>query len=450
MKKLFFIFTIIIYLLFINNNKVFADSYHTYTKFNNEEIMITSEEGNTYRFETDGNRNYRISLNSSLYLDLDILLNKEIFLVNTFESSSYIYLYGSIFKSDYNLNETIPYIIRVDKELDYYNYYLNSESYSNLNHFNSLIEFSEDMIVATLFYNGTFNFYYIGNYKLISFDRAFKEISSINLGVNEVSVSIYYDRLEVKDSYNNKTYFDREFNIEESPNDNEIINGYLELDTDCIVNNKEYEIGTIFTEPGYYILNDGVHPKKKILLKPVIEINGDKNDSGEYTDYINYKVSGGKLYINSNESYLNGVIKEPNNYSLLIVGVDNYKITYNFTIIPKLLTEINGEKEVGDSINFTGVGYLNGELIESGYTINKSGSYEFKLILDNKEISKYSFIVKDNLSEQQIDDSDNNNIIIYVLYSTLGVLSISLIYSVVKIIKNKIKRKCLKEEEKSK
>ncbi|MCB9498826.1 MAG: hypothetical protein H6687_02945 [Bacillales bacterium] len=352
------------------------------------------------------NFTYRTVLNDKTAMTIDFG-GMNIGWVKFMESSSYYLFFGSLM-DDFNVTKTYPYILRINKDFSNYKLYKNMDV-SGPAYCLSLLEFSSGKFIVTEFVEGRFSFgMYLGYYRLFSMDDDLNVLSSIDIGDKECDLSIAYDVIEIKRTDKTITYFDREFNIV-SDYDREVTEyGTFELLAPSLVNGISYDIGASFNTPGEYILNDGLHEERIVHLYP--EIKGVK-EGEEYDDYIAYQISGGNIYVNGNPAYLNGTIAEVGSYTITIKGLGDFEEIVNFKILPALISSIEtGDSlDIGDEILFTGKATLNGDEIESGYTILNAGAYELCLYSDGI-IEKTVYF---SVAEEEV--KENSKVWVYIV-----------------------------------
>ena len=426
MKK--FILSIILlsfFLTFTIPVKALDESWTTFRKSNGEYFTYETKNGDTVKLEKkDGETKYRFVLNNNktLYIEIE---NKAFAFVSFFESSSYFFLYGACYREidTFSRDAYKPFIIRMDKDLSNSLLHLDTrENIGNTPYYTSMMEFGADNLIVSELYNGTFNgITYTGLYVLHSFDENLNITSSIDVADSEITLSVAYDCIDIKDARNNHIYFDNKFNLIDSYKREETVEGYFELLTDTIVNEEYYPVGTIFSTPGVYVLEDGYHERKIISLNPTITITGEME--GEYyKDSITYQVSGGIVEINGETGNLNGTIYKPGSYTMKVKGIDGYLTQKAFVILPEFLTPIeNNTLNVGDTLKFTGNGILNGTTIDSGYVIETPGSYTFYLLAGDRVIEEIKFSVPSVIVTNETKNG------VYVTYICIGTIILIII-----------------------
>ncbi len=421
MKKII-IFTLLILSFLISSPISKAEdvgTWNVFKKSNGESFVYETKNGDTVKLEKKVDETkYRFVLNNNkkLYIDIE---NKAFSFVNFFESSSYFFLYGACYREidQFSKDAYKPYIIRMNKDLSNSLLHMDlREDIGNSPYYTSMMEFGADNLIVSEIYNGTFNgITYNGLYVIHSFDEDLNITSSIDVGDSEVTLSVAYDCIDIKDARNNHMYFDGSFNRLDSYKREETIEGYFELLTDTIVNDEYYPVGSIFSNPGVYVLEDGYHERKVISLNPKITLTGEMQDE-YYKESVSYQVSGGIVEINGETCNLNGTIYKPGSYTMKVKGIDGYLTQKSFIILPEFLTTIeNNTLNVGDTLKFTGSGILNGTIIESGYTITEPGNYTFYLLAGDRVIDEIKFSVP----KVTVTTETKNNV--YIIYICVGI-----------------------------
>ena len=447
MKKII-IFTLLILAFLISSPISKAEdvgTWNVFKKSNGESFVYETKNGDTVKLEKKVNETkYRFVLNNNkkLYIDIE---NKAFSFVNFFESSSYFFLYGACYREidQFSKDAYKPYIIRMNKDLSNSLLHMDlREDIGNSPYYTSMMEFGADNLIVSEIYNGTFNgITYNGLYVIHSFDEDLNITSSIDVGDSEVTLSVAYDCIDIKDARNNHMYFDGSFNRLDSYKREETIEGYFELLTDTIVNDEYYPVGSIFSNPGVYVLEDGYHERKVISLNPKITLTGEMQDE-YYKESVSYQVSGGIVEINGETCNLNGTIYKPGSYTMKVKGMDGYLTQKSFIILPEFLTTIeNNTLNVGDTLKFTGSGILNGTIIESGYTITEPGNYTFYLLAGDRVIEEIKFSVP----KVTVTTETKNNV--YIIYICVGIAV--LIAIVVILLTSKKKPKPTENEQTS-
>ncbi|MBP5342959.1 hypothetical protein J6Y73_03445 [bacterium] len=443
-KYILILFLLLIFTFSVPNAKAIDNTgWILFKKTTGEYINVDTRNGDNIKLQKKTTETlYRVVLNDgkALYLNID---GKAFAYVNFFESTSYYFLYGAAYREidTYSKDAYKPYIIRMNKDLSESIIRFDlREDIGNTPYYTSMMEFGADNLIVTELYNGTFNgITYNGLYVVHSMDKDLNIISSVETANSEITLSVAYDVIDLRDARNNHTYFDINFNRIDSYKRSEDIEGYFELYTDTIVNDVFYPIGTIFSNPGIYVLEDGYHEKKTITLSPSVKLLGDME--GEYyKESVSYQVSGGLVEINGESANLNGTIYKPGSYILKIKGIDSYTTQKSFVILPEFLTHIeNNSLNVGDTLKFTGTGILNGNTIDSGYKIENPGNYTFYLLAGDKVVDEIKFNVPDEVVTEE------SRTYIYIIYAGIVVAIISAI--LIAVFANK--KKNIQKESKS-
>ncbi len=176
---------------------------------------------------------------------------------------------------------------------------------------------------------------------------------------------------------------------------NEIINvpGKYELH----IKNGKFEFNkTIYLEPKVYGINDGLETKTGVRIysnAQAMKLNGE-----DFLGYIE--------------------ISTPNDYELELICANGYKKLYNFSILPTVKNLSSNKIYYNEhTLEFTGTGYLNDKIIESGTKITEAGDYNFKLY-------KGEYLVEDidfSLAKTKTDNKFKS----IALDLVLGVMTIS-------------------------
>ena len=390
-----FLFTLLFSLGFINV-KAETEEWKTFETSSGEKMLFETYNGDTVDFQKKiGYYDYRVVLGDKKLMRIDFS-GKRISFIRFLESTSYYFLYGSIY-NDYenNSKETIPYIVRIDKNFNsIYYYYDKNDDVSGMAHIQNLFEFGANNIVSLEFVNGSYVFpQYYGLYRLVQYDEDLNILSSLDVGENETYPSIAYDRLDYMYPDGSHVYFDKDFNLV-GKYESFSVSGYYELMTSCKVNGTYYLVGTVFNEPGIYELDDGKHDKISVTITASVSLTG-QSIGNAYKDYVEYKVTGGNVTINNEPAYLNGTVSKPGKYTIKVTGLNGYANETNFIISPELYTEIEngGTLSIGDQLEFSGVAKLNGTIVSSGYVLKEPGSYILDLCADDVVIEEIRFTV---------------------------------------------------------
>jgi len=443
MKKIILLFILLFTLvLSLEVKKVFADEWNVITTASGDKYMFETETGDILEIEKKtGQYEYRIRYADSKTLYLNF--NKRIAFLKFYESTSYYILYGSVYNNyDEDSVTTIPYIFRLTKDVNEIKYYYDTrKEVKGPSHYCNILEFKKDRFLVTEFYNGHYEFgSYDGLYSLNYFDDNISLLKSIDCGTQECSVSIAYDTIDVVDSSKNHIYFDQDFNILESYAKEKIYKGYYETEVELYVDGILYVTGSIISQPGRYTLSDNCHENRIITIEPIITIGGEK-ENDYYKDYVDYKVSGGSVFIDNESSYLNGIVSSPGIHEIKVIGANDYVYQETFKILPKLISDITDGCSIktGDIIEFNGDGRLNGTMISSGYRIDEKGTYTLELLVGDEIVSSYTFVA----NEEVIKKKDKKLAYIVLISSFIALSAVTVFV----IFKEKKKREIVVELE---
>lgn len=400
-------------------------------------MVFETNNGDNVQFQKKrGQYEYRAVLNEKRALAID-LKNERLSFVRFLETTSYYFLYGSYYVDYENDGKTtIPYIVRIEKNFSNVLYYFDkSDDIYGMAHMSNLFEFGADNLVALEFVSGTYTFpEYYGLYRLVQYDQDFNILSYIDCGEHEAYPTIAYDRIDYMNGDGTHIYFDKEFNRVSKYSSISVV-GYFELMEECLVNGERYSIGSVFSEPGNYELDDEEHEPITVTVLAEISLTGELNGKA-YKNYVEYKVSGGDVMINDEPVYLNGTVSRPGKYLIKVSGLNGYTLEKEFLITPELYTSISdgGSLSIGDTIQFAGKASLNGTTISSGYVLREPGSYILELKADDEVIEEIRFTVPDVLV------TNDSKIKIYIGMGSL-IIILSAILAVLIIVGNKKKKR---------
>ena len=436
-NKIILLLFIFILIFSISFRKVNAENeeWKTFQNSSGEKMIFTTMNGDTVDFQKRvGRYEYRVVLSEKKSIDISFNGRRMSF-VRFLESTSYYFFYGSIYTDyDNNPKETIPYILRLRKNFSTINYYYDrSDEVSGMAHIQNLFEFGADNIVSLELVNGTYVFpSYSGVYRLIQYDDDLNIVSSLDVGDKETYPTVAYDRIDYTNPDGTHLYFDKDFNVV-GKYESISVSGYYELLTSCMVNGEYYTIGSVFSEPGLYELDDGIHDKITVTITASISLNGQSNGN-TYKDYVEYKVTGGCVMINDEPAYLNGTVSRPGRYTIRVTGLNGYVNEMNFIVSPELYTEIDdgGVLSIGDTINFSGIVKLNGTQISNGYVLKEAGSYVLDLCADDIVIEEIRFTVPEVLTTKE-----SQNKIYYIMGAIAVILATVTLVIIIKSNKKK-------------
>jgi len=439
MKKIILAFLLIFALFTLNFTKVSASEVEYATL-----KETTTKSGDSLKVnKVVGEYKFVLVLNDSIAVDLKTE-GKNFGFCSIYESTNYYCIYGSL-KEGSNYKEVKPFFYVIGKGLDttseiYYYDGINDKNseFGDLAFVCDLIEYEVDCFALTMLVDGEFNtkiaFTYSGRYKLYSVTK--DKIVSVDIDPTQdlPSLSIAYNLIDVSDMYDNHYYFDKDLSLKKTYDKEETTTGAFVILTDTTVNGTLYSKGTGFSTPGIYELDDGVHEKKTITLDAIVS---GVDDGKVYTSYVDFKVSGGDVYLNDEPSYLNGTVSKTGVYSIKVVGVNGYLKVVSFSIAPTLITTVSdgGTLNIGDTIEFTGEAKLNNTVISSGYRLDEAGVYSLSLILGDKTYETITFTVP------EVEVTVRAKTGLYITLSIIGVLLIATcVFVTVKSLNSKKRR----------
>ena len=194
----------------------------------------------------------------------------------------------------------------------------------------------------------------------------------------------------------------------------------VEFLNEGMLNNQPVSNGLTIDYPGIYqfIYNDQIYD---FVVDP--EINGVL-DKQSYSNAVSIEFSNGNATLN-NEPYMSGeIINEPGNYTLEINGVNNYKETITFKIVPEVTGVIDGHT-YQDLVNITfkGEAYLNNNFVESPLLIEEPGEYILRVKGVNGYMDTYQFhIVEEETGLDMTDIVKNIDIFLIVIVVVSGII----------------------------
>ena len=191
-------------------------------------------------------------------------------------------------------------------------------------------------------------------------------------------------------------------------------NGKLKLDGEII------EAMTSVTEVGHHTLTiegeGGYLASYDFTIIPMIS---GVEDKGEYLNGVYIEFSDGQAYLNSVSYVNNTLIARPGTYKLEIIGVNDYRYSINFSILPSVMNlENQGKYETGFILNFIGEGKLNGNEVESGMVM-EPGEHCFELWFEGSVYQQYSFTITETSSQ-----TNHEQLKIPYLEIILGIISL--------------------------
>ncbi len=161
-----------------------------------------------------------------------------------------------------------------------------------------------------------------------------------------------------------------------------------------LLNGEAYTPGTLVEQPGNYelwILGEGDYLRTlQFVIYPVIE---NVSDGMETVNAIRIFSNGVKMDLNG-QNYTGDLIYLAGTYDLDVYGINNFKCTLSFWILP----EVSGIENEGEYQNFAELwtnaeATLNGERITNYTIIDTPGRYTLTLFFDGEEFETYAFSV---------------------------------------------------------
>ena len=183
-------------------------------------------------------------------------------------------------------------------------------------------------------------------------------------------------------------------------------------------NNKYYDLMTILDDDYQVLYNIEIEKSDFSLLKFCDYLEGSLYS---FTDYQNTIYGRKVMYIKmeDKECLFNGdkaekIICEIDED---VFGIYDQKVqfkynniiintSFKFEVLSKCTIKDKGVYQKGFILEFNGVGFLNGEKIESGIRIEENGNYLLEVIGKDESVY-YSFIVKDlSIKEKYLDEKE--------------------------------------------
>lgn len=177
-------------------------------------------------------------------------------------------------------------------------------------------------------------------------------------------------------------------------------------------NNKYYDLLTLLDDNLNILYSVEVDKKDNSLLTNCSIIGGELFSFGTFNDDI-YGRRVMNVEVSNNECYFNGIKGEKivKQVTENIFGIYDQEISYRYknfliktfdkySIKPKCSIKDKGVYQKGFSLEFNGIGYLNGEKIESGYQITENNNYLLEVKGKDQSVY-YSFVVKDLSIEEK-------------------------------------------------
>ncbi len=185
------------------------------------------------------------------------------------------------------------------------------------------------------------------------------------VGINGFE-QIYNITIETDYTYQeNETY--KEFSLEN-------------INAEVYLNYRLYEQGKTINEVGNYTVtilgNNNYRKEISFTIRPDLNVY----HTGTYREFKINDI-GGELLLNNKAVSYNKTIDIIGNYTLLIKGVNGYTETIEFQVLHDYDIFDNETLEKPTSLDFNVVNILvNGETVEKGYRLYKTGDYEITLL----------------------------------------------------------------------
>lgn len=394
-----------------------------------EKIFKTSF-GDIITLESLSPISYRLNYNSSLAIDIEItsLYSNPILFMEFYEGDDNYIFYGYVGDKQ-NEKDTIGYVYIIEKDFSSYELYSHSEVG---------LSSSIDYILSYPYgYISIFEKERIDEYeytKVLIVDYDFNIINEKELDVLlTTKPSILYNYLvcETPDII----YLDEELNIYNDYKCEISKTGDFTLFSDTYVNGLLYKRGSHFSTPGIYTLSSLSSDSIILTIDPLIEGIEEK---GSYDKYVEFKVSGGEVYLDNKKTYLNGIVMSEGWHTLKVLGVGGYTKEISFLIKPRIITDISSSLKDGDIISFSGyIKVDDSDFIEEEFEC-KEGSHKIELYADKETepVDTYYIDVGPKLSKKKLT----------LIYCIEGVLLGSIVLILVITIRSDIKKRRRKTE----
>ncbi len=152
--------------------------------------------------------------------------------------------------------------------------------------------------------------------------------------------------------------------------------------------------------PGYYTLAYQGQ-STDFGIDPFIEgFEADKT----YDEPLDIHYAYGQLYLND-QLYTSGdIIDEPGHYTFRIAGINDYEITYKFTLENDLETFKESVHTTPVELDFMGEIWLNDEKVERGHVIYQGGDYTLEILGrdDFKQTAHFSLLTDEVTFKDQL------------------------------------------------
>ncbi len=263
-------------------------------------------------------------------------------------------------------------------------------------------------ICEEYYYSGSFEIPMFKNTMLIKYNILGEELEKFMIDYKPLRYNNHNNYLILVDKENEIHYYDSNFNeIESIVIEEEYFGTHRVQYQGNLYINGELSQNSNITFPGNYqiqVVNAGYSFEYSIVLNPKVLIEGNKYEDFFISDVFVY--SSGDIYIN-NVVYKNGTkINIPGNYTITILGVNDYSYEKMFVIIP-VITYFDG-KNTSD--------FIDNLVIDSEITIFSNGIS----MLVNQELYNSSIITQ--TGEYQLIVSGINNLQItlnFYIYPTV-------------------------------
>jgi len=207
----------------------------------------------------------------------------------------------------------------------------------------------------------------------------------------------------------------------ENPESEAEYNGAVMIDTlgDLVVDGNDFASGGVISAPGNHrlvIYGEGGYERQiDFVILPIVE----NVEPGALIE------KGVRIFSNAESMALNGepyssqLIIEAGSYSLDVFGVNGFRTSYTFTVLPSVIGVADGEtyeNEIGFALNCLGL--LNGRLVSGDILIDCPGQYELVLLLEDRQYGVIYFTIIATTVET--DKEYDYTLISYVLTAIAG------------------------------
>jgi len=202
----------------------------------------------------------------------------------------------------------------------------------------------------------------------------------------------------------------------------------IQIDTvgELSLNGDVYIPGSVVERPGNYelqILGEGEYLRiVKFVIYPLIE---NVSDGMETIAGLRIFSNGEKMNLNG-QNYDGDLIYAAGTYNLDVYGINNFKCTLDFWILP----EVSGIIDQGTYLNYAEIwtnaeAALNGKKIANYTKIDIPGNYALTLFLDGGEYAVYDFSVFSQLHSEK--PTFDYSVVSYVL-TALAICGLIIIF----------------------